>query len=180
MIDLATLPPEFLHKRRRPVPISALERAAAAARTAIPPTLGALYEGGALSLGGLTLFDDDLLDEYNEEPAPWAAELAASDNPAERLLGDVYGDHRLGDFEGTLFFASDNGGVLAFVDGTNKMGRGLGAVFAISPGAGRPEYARFLAADFDEFVDQALAFFRMTDGEIDLISMAGHIAATGG
>jgi hypothetical protein len=171
MIDPRSLPADFLTMRRHPIAVSALEAAAIAAATPVPPTLRALYEIGAVSLGGVHLFEEDLLDQYNSPAEPWASELASSDDPAERLLGDVYGEERVPGFKGTLFFASDGGGVLALVDGTNKMGNGVGAVWAISPAAGAPEYGKFLAADFDAFVEKALAYFR-SEGAIDLIELA--------
>jgi len=169
MFDLSSLPADFVNCRARAVEIAALEEAAAATSTAIPPTLRALYEAGVQSLGEVHLFEEDLLDQYNVPAPPWAAELAHSDNPAERLIGEISEDTRMPGLHQTLCFASDNGGVVALVDGTNTLGRGVGAVFAVYPGA--PEDAKLIAPDFDGFVDKALAYFR-AEGPIDLISLA--------
>ncbi|MGZ3423930.1 MAG: hypothetical protein ACXWUG_13070 [Polyangiales bacterium] len=164
MIDLASLPEGFLSKRKT--------KGSLHASFTLPDTLRALFDGGYLSLGELTLFDDDLIDQFNVAPAPLPEFLQNPSDAAERLLADVYGDHRLEGSEGMFFFASDIGGVIAYIDETGRLGRGAGAIFAVYPGDGGADRGDFVAGSFDELLRLAVEQWK-SQKRVDLRGLAG-------
>jgi hypothetical protein len=174
----SSFPDGFTSTRKHAISIDALDEAVRATGIDLPATLRALFVDGTLSLGGsngLTLFDEDLLDQFNVPAGPLPDFLEQPQSDGDKLLAEIYSDHRLEGSEGMFFFASDVGGVCAFIDGRGRLGRGVGAVFAIYPGDGGCDAAEFVAVSFDEFLDLVIEEWRSRQ-RVDLRSLADRAA----